>query len=212
MIKVHCFTFNPFQENTYILINGDRDCIIVDPGCSTSIEQDQLSSYIAEEKLTPKRLINTHCHIDHVFGNRFISDMYDLDLEIHEKDLPTLMGADSSSRLFNIAYDVSPEPEKFLSEGDIIEFGDSKLKVLFVPGHAPGHIALVSEEQKFLIGGDVLFQGSIGRTDLPGGDYETLLASIQSKVLTLTDEYQVFPGHGSPTTVGDERESNPFLG
>ena len=211
MIHIHFLTFNPFQENTYILYDETKECVIIDPGCYEKEEKKEMKKFIEENKLKPVRLLNTHCHIDHILGNSFIADTYNLKLEMHEKDLPVLNSTVDYGQLFGLNVDPSPQPEKFLQEGDEIKFGNSKLKVIFVPGHAPGHIAFVCEDQKFVINGDVLFEGSIGRTDLPGGDHETLIESIMQKMLPLGDDYKVYTGHGSPTTIGFERNNNPFL-
>lgn len=212
MIEIHHFTFNPFQENTYILHDETGECIIIDPGCYEPHEEKELSDYIEEKGLTPVRLINTHCHVDHVLGNEFVASKYSLGLEIHELDLVTLQAAVNHGILFGIKVTASPAPASYMKEGDVITFGNSSLRILFVPGHAPGHIVLVCDEQQFLIGGDVLFYGSIGRTDLPGGDHATLIDSIKSKIFPLEDNYRIYPGHGPSTTVGFEKDHNPFLG
>ncbi len=212
MINIHSFTFNPFQENTCILYDDTKECIIIDPGCYDYAEKKKLADFIEKQGLNPRRLINTHCHIDHILGNRFIAEKYCLELEINELEIPILQGAPMASQLFGIPdVEISPEPGKFLNEGDVIEFGNSKLDVLFTPGHSPGHIVMVNKEQKFVIAGDVLFYGSIGRTDMPGGDYNTLISSIKEKLFPLGDDFKVYPGHGPVTDIGFEREHNPFL-
>ncbi|MBL4651591.1 MAG: MBL fold metallo-hydrolase [Flavobacteriales bacterium] len=212
MIDVKSFTFNPFQENMYILSDDTNECIIIDPGCYEGREKEELTQYISSKKLVPKRLLNTHCHIDHVFGNKLVSETYNLELEIHKADLPVLESVAQVAHLYNIPnVDESPKPSSFLNEGDKITFGHSELDILFVPGHAPGHIAFVNHNQKFVIGGDVLFYTSIGRTDLPGGDHETLIESIKTKFFTLADDYEVYSGHGQKTTIGFEKSNNPFL-
>lgn len=212
MINIHSFTFNPFEENTYILYDDTKECIIIDPGCYDEFEKEDLTDFVKKQELTPVKLLNTHCHIDHILGNSFIADKYGLELEINELELPILQGAPMAVQLYGIPnVEISPEPGKFLNEGDIVEFGNSKLDVLFTPGHSPGHIVLVSKEQKFVISADVLFYGSIGRTDLPGGDHNTLIDSIKTKLFPLGDDFQVHPGHGPTTNIGFERENNPFL-
>jgi len=212
MINIHSFTFNPFEENTYILYDDTKECIIIDPGCYDEFEKEDLADFIKKQELTPVKLLNTHCHIDHVLGNSFIADKYGIELEINELELPILQSAPMAAQLYGIPnVEILPEPDKFLSEGDIVEFGNSKLDVLFTPGHSPGHIVLVSKEQKFVIAADVLFYGSIGRTDLPGGDHNTLIDSIKTKLFSLGDDFQVHPGHGPTTNIGFERENNPFL-
>jgi hydroxyacylglutathione hydrolase len=211
MIKVHHFCFNPFQENTYILSDETRECLIIDPGCYDSGEQQMLVNYITAQGLVPVRLLNTHCHVDHVFGNRFIADKYGLKLEIHPLEKPVLKTFLQVAHLYNLQAEASPEPGSFLKEGEFIHFGKSELEIRFTPGHSPGSICFVSKDQQFVIGGDVLFQGSIGRTDLPGGDHATLLDSIRTQLFVLADAYTVYPGHGDPTTIGFEKQYNPFL-
>lgn len=212
MINIHSFTFNPFEENTYILYDETKECIIIDPGCYEKFEQEKLTAFIEKQELKPVRLLNTHCHLDHVFGNKFVADLYGLELEMNELDLPILQNAPVAAQLYGIPnVDTSPEPAKFLNEGDVVEFGNSKLDILFTPGHSPGHIVFYNNDQKFVIGGDVLFYGSIGRTDLPGGDHDTLINNIKEKLLPLGDDFQVYSGHGPTTNIGFERENNPFL-
>ncbi|MEW6468034.1 MAG: MBL fold metallo-hydrolase [Bacteroidota bacterium] len=212
MIQVHSFTFGPFQENTYVLSDETKECVIIDPGCYDRSERAQLAGYISEKKLRPVRLLNTHGHIDHVFGNKFISESYQLGPEIHKKDLSVLDSLMQVAQLYGLQAEPSPAPSAFLDEGDTVAFGRSALDVLFAPGHSPGSICFVSRPQKFVIGGDVLFYGSIGRTDLPGGDYDTLIGSIRTRLFPLGDDFTVYSGHGPETTIGFERKHNPFVG
>lgn len=212
MISIHHFTFGPFQENTYILSDETNECIIIDPGCYDDNERSVLVSFINEKKLTPVRLLNTHCHIDHVFGNKFVSETFNIGLEIHKNDLPVLDSLMNVAHLYNLNVEKSPAPKKFLEEGDKIIFGKSSLDILFTPGHSPGSICFVSQVQKFAISGDVLFYGSIGRTDLPGGDHQTLINSIKTKLFPLGDDFTVYSGHGQETTIGFERIHNSFVG
>ncbi|MGB0887458.1 MAG: MBL fold metallo-hydrolase [Vicingaceae bacterium] len=211
MINVHYFTFNGFQENTYILSDDTKECVIIDPGCYSNEEQQVLATYITENELTPIKLLNTHCHIDHVLGNNFVASKYNVGLEMHQKDLPTLHATPEYGQTFGFNIDKSPEPTTLLNDGDVVKFGNSELHVLFTPGHAPGHIVFVSHNDKFVINGDVLFRSSIGRTDLPGGDYDTLITSIKTKLMTLPEDFEVFSGHGPSTTIGFEKSNNPFL-
>lgn len=211
MIALQAFTFNPFEENTYLLYDETKECVIIDPGCSTRSEQEELAQFIKDEELKPVKLLNTHCHIDHVFGNSFIAKKYNLGLEIHKEDLQTLHSLPQVSHLYGLNAEQSVEPSVFLNEGDQIKFGNSVLDIKSTPGHSPGSICFISHADKFVIGGDVLFYGSIGRTDLPGGDHETLLRSVREKLFVLGDDYIVFSGHGQETTIGFEKKNNPFL-
>ena len=212
MINVKCLTFNAFQENTYVISDPDtKDCLIMDPGCSNSHEENELSSYIERENLTPVKLINTHCHIDHVLGNQFVADTYGLKLESHQGEEPVLASCDSVSKMYGIPFKGSPSIEKFIEEGDTISLGSYEFTALFTPGHSPASISFYEPKSAVLIAGDVLFQGSIGRTDLPGGDFNTLIQSIKTKLLPLPNETIVYPGHGPHTTIGSERQMNPFL-
>jgi len=211
MLQLRYFTFNPFQENTYLLYNDAGEAIIVDPGMYDARERSAIKNFLTANDLQLVKLLNTHTHIDHVFGNKFILDEYGLKPWLHKDEIKVLESAERSAQIYQLDYDHSAEVEGFLEEGDEIQIGESILKCLFVPGHAPGHLVFVNEEENYLIGGDVLFRGSIGRTDLPGGDHETLLKMIREKIFTLPEEMKVFPGHGDPTTVGYERENNPFF-
>ncbi len=211
-MKLEYFTFNPFQENTYVLYDNSKECIIVDPGCYTVSEQNQLAQFIEENELIPKKLVCTHFHLDHIFGNQFVTNKWNLLVEGHSADVATLEMGEKSAALYGFDnYIPSPAIEHFIEEGDQIKFGDTVLDVLFVPGHAPGHIALVNHESKTVINGDVLFQGSIGRTDLPGGDFATLEKSIKEKLYTLPEDYVVYAGHGPSTTIGFEKQHNGFV-
>ncbi len=212
MLNIKKFTFNAFQENTYILIDEQsKACIIVDPGCSNSDEESELRSFIQDNKLVPKRLINTHCHIDHILGNQFIADTYNLPLESHRLEVSVLAMGKQVGMMYGIPYKGSPKITLFLEEGEPVIFESHTIDILLTPGHSPGSICLHLKEQDEVIGGDVLFQGSIGRTDLPGGDHNTLIGSIMSKLLPLPDNTIVHPGHGPSTTIGVEKVSNPFL-
>ncbi len=211
MTTVRYFTFGPFSENTYVLHDETGECVIIDPGCYSSAEQQALKKYVEEEKLKPVELLNTHCHVDHVSGNAFVHDTWKLLPVIHKEDLKVLESQERVSAMYGLNCDPSPLPKKFIDEGDVISFGKSKLKVLFTPGHAPGHVVFYSEADKFVINGDVLFSGSIGRTDLPYGDFDTLEKSIKTKMYTLPEETVVYCGHGPETTIGDEKYSNPFV-
>lgn len=210
-MKVKMFTFNAFQENTYLLYDETNECIIIDPGCSNRNEEDALVQFISENHLKPVKLVNTHCHIDHVLGNRFVADTYNLPLTSHPGETETLFMQDHISGMYGMAYNKSPEITEFLEEGDTLAFGNTEMSVLFTPGHSPASISFYNKDTHDLIAGDVLFQGSIGRTDLPGGDYDTLISHIKNKFMMLPDDVIVYSGHGPSTTIGRERMSNPFL-
>jgi hydroxyacylglutathione hydrolase len=209
MLTIKTFAFNPFQENTYVVSSGS-EAVVIDPGNSNKNETIQLDEYIASQNLTIKYLLNTHCHIDHVLGNYHVKEKYKIPFMIHANDLPVLRAVKAYAPNYGFPMYTECLPDSFLKEGDEVNFGDTKGKVLFVPGHAPGHIAFYFEREKKLMAGDVLFQSSIGRTDLPGGDFDTLIDSIHQKLFTLPDDVTVYPGHGPTTTTGVEKVSNPF--
>ena len=210
MIKIQTFVFGPFMENTYILSDETGECVIIDPGCYEPGEKETITSYISTHNLKVVKLLNTHCHIDHVLGNDFIKEKYGVTLASNEKESPLLKSVKAYAPNYGFSNYRETEIDEFIDENDIVKFGESQLEVLFVPGHSPGHIAFFNREQKFCIGGDVLFQGSIGRTDLPGGDFNTLIQSIHQKLFPLGDDVTVFSGHGPSTVIGEEKKSNPF--
>lgn len=199
------------MENTYILYDESKECVIIDPGCYEGFEQNELVDFIKSTDLTPILLLNTHCHIDHVFGNKFIFDQYGLLPVCHELELGILQAIPSYAPSMGLVYQVSPIPRQFIEEFDEIIFGNSALQVIFNPGHSPGSVSFYSQADKLLISGDALFFESIGRTDLPGGDSGTLLKSIKLKLFLLEGETRVFPGHGRDTTIAHEIEFNPFF-
>jgi len=211
MIHVASFAFNPFQENTYVLYDETKECIIIDPGCYTANEQKRLEAFIAKEELKPVRLINTHCHLDHICGNAFVSQKYGLHLEAHEGEQVVLDASIDHGKMYGFVFEPSPNIMHTIQEGDAIKFGNSTLKVLFTPGHSPASISLYSDQDKFVIAGDVLFFMSIGRTDLPGGNHYLLLQSIREKLFTLPDETIVYNGHGQKTQIAFEKLNNPFF-
>jgi len=211
MIKVKTFTFNPVQENTYLLYNDQNKAIIIDPGCYFSAEQETLKKFIEDTKLEPVRLLNTHCHLDHVFGNKWVAKTWGLELEIPEGEQEMLKLAPLSGEKWGLPFDNYNGPLRFLQEETPVLLGNDELRVILAPGHSPASVCFYCEKQGIMIGGDVLFRESIGRTDLPGGDHETLLKSIREKLFVLPDEVKVYPGHGMPTTIGYEKSNNPFL-
>ena len=211
MFQVKSFTFNPVQENTYLLYNEHKECIIIDPGCYYEHEKEELKSFINLNKLQPKFLLNTHCHLDHVFGNKFIAEEYKITLNSHPFEKKILELAPASGLMFNLPFDNYQGDVIYLEEGDKIFLGDDELEVIHAPGHSPGSICFYCKKQHFIIGGDVLFYNSIGRTDLPGGNHEDLISSIKQKLFKLPEDTEVYPGHGSPTTIGAEIKENPYL-
>ena len=220
MLAVKTFTFSPVQENTYVLHNEKGQCCIIDPGCYFPEERDELKTGIIETSLVPILLLNTHCHLDHVFGNKFVYDTWGLPLHLHEKEKPVLDFAPQSGLMYQLPFDNYNGPLVYLKEarpddpvgrGNIIKIGDDELEIRFTPGHSPGSVSFYHEAGGFIIGGDVLFNGSIGRTDLPGGNFDTLVNSIQTQFFTLPDETKVYSGHGPVTTIGFEKMNNPFV-
>jgi len=211
MFTITPFTLGPIEENTYILYNGAGDCIIIDPGCYFGNERRELADYIAANELRPKYLLNTHCHFDHVFGNRFVHDTYGLEAHLHPEEQPVLQNAAISGLEWGFPFDNYKGPLHLLRENDSITLGKDELKVLFTPGHSPGHVCFYCAAQHFVIGGDVLFRQSVGRTDLPGQNFATLEHSIRTRLYVLPGETVVWPGHGEPTTIGFEKANNPFV-
>ena len=210
MIAIEIFTFNALQENTYVLYDETKECIIIDAGCYDKDEQNELKAFISENNLKPVMLVNTHSHVDHVLGVKFLKDLYHLKFYIHKIDEETLRSVKLYSRLYGFPNYQEPEANGFIAEGEKIKFGNSELDIFFTPGHAPGHVVFVNKEQKICIAGDVLFKGSVGRSDLPGGNHETLIKSIHEKLFVLPDDTIVFPGHGPETTIGREKKTNPY--
>lgn len=212
MTQVLTLEQNPFAENTYVVYDETRECVIFDPGAYTPQERAALRALIEQHNLKPVRLINTHCHLDHVFGNAFVAETWSLPLEIHRLEIPVLSRFPDTCRMYGIpGVQVSPEPQRFLEAGEEIIFGNTRLQALFTPGHSPGSLSFYCAEAEFVIAGDVLFQESIGRTDLPGGDFNTLIQSIREQLFPLPDATMVYPGHGPATTIRHEKEYNPFL-
>jgi len=211
MLHIQCFTFNPFQENTYILWDETRQAVVIDPGCYTKSEQQTLVNFIASKELLVTKVLNTHGHIDHVLGNNFVMLHYKVGLATHKIVEQEISRVPSYAQMYGFEMEMCAAPDVYLADGDIFSFGNTQLAVLFTPGHSPGHISFFHQESKQLFSGDVLFQGSIGRTDLPGGNYKTLIESILSKLLPLGDDVKVYAGHGDTTTIGWERRYNPFL-
>ena len=211
MFQIKVFTFNPVHENIYQLYNEQNEWIIIDPGCYFDYEKEELKSFINLNKLQPKLLLNTHCHLDHVFGNKFVSEEYKLTLKTHPLEKNVLDLAPASGLMFNLPFDNYQGEVIYLEEGDVISLGSDELEVIHAPGHSPGSICFYCAKQKFIIGGDVLFQNSIGRTDLPYGSHEDLIRNIKEKLFKLPADVKVYSGHGPATTIGEEIKGNPYL-
>ncbi len=209
-MEVKSFTVNPFAENTLVCYDGGAAAII-DPGSSTQAERASIVRFLEERQLEPTHLLLTHGHIDHIFDCRFFADTYALDIWMHEADVPLLSAAVDQGRLYGVDVEKPPAPERLIGESDEIAVGSATWRILHCPGHSPGSVCFYDEENGFIVGGDVLFQGSIGRTDLWKGSMPDLISSIRNKLLVLDDAIVVYPGHGGVTTIGDERRSNPFL-
>jgi glyoxylase-like metal-dependent hydrolase (beta-lactamase superfamily II) len=210
-MQIDRIVFSPFEVNTYILSDTTGECIIIDPACNTEKEEDQLKKFIEDRGLKPVKLLNTHCHLDHVFGNKFVCDTYKLDTIASEEEVYNIKHAHEAAKLYGVDM-YKPYPIKeFISEGDKITFGSSELDVMHVPGHTAGSLVFFNSKEKIAVSGDVLFNGSIGRTDLPGGDYNTLITQIKTKLFNLNDATMIYPGHGPFTTIQKEKESNPFF-
>ena len=211
MLKIKSFVFSPIQENTYLLYDEFNNCAIIDPGCYFDAEKEQLVGFIKKNGLEPKMLLNTHCHLDHVFGNKHIAETFGLVAQIHEKEKPVLEFAPASGLMWDMPFDNYTGEFIFFLLGDKINIGEDELDVIEAPGHSPGHICFYSPKQNFLIGGDVLFNRSIGRTDLPGGNHAQLIKNIKEKLFVLPDATVVYSGHGPVTTIGEEKRENPYL-
>lgn len=211
MLTIKTFTFNPFQENTYLLYNEKNEAILIDPGCYEEYEKQELSQFLTDNNIEIKLLLNTHCHVDHVLGINFIEQKYGLITRMHELELPIFRAVASYASNYGFVYQSATESQDFLLDFEQIKFGDDTLEVLFCPGHSPGSVCFYNAKQNFIIAGDVLFYRSIGRTDLPGGDHATLIRSIKNRLLNLPAETVVYPGHGPSTTIAAEKQYNPFI-
>lgn len=210
-MTIKAFCFNPFYENTYLLYKESGEAWIFDPGCSNDYEEKQLSDFIWENNLKLTRLLLTHAHIDHILGLDFIYRKYNLIPEMHELEQAVLESAVQISAMYGINYKHQPKIYSYISDNQIIKFRNSEIYCLWTPGHSPGSISYFIKDSRILLAGDVLFEGSIGRTDLPGGNYNALIQSIRNRILPLGNDVTVYPGHGDKTTVGQEIRCNPFL-
>lgn len=211
MLHIKIFTFNPIRENTYVLYNNNGNAFIIDPGCYFATEQAILKNFLMENSLKPVRLLNTHCHLDHVFGNEWVHQEYGLELYIHPNEEVVLSGAPDSGMRFGLPFENYKGALHFLQEDDLIYLDAYVFKIIAAAGHSPGSICFYCEAQDFIISGDVLFRESIGRTDLPGGNHTTLLKNIREKLFQLPNKTIVYPGHGIPSTIGYEKQHNPYL-
>ena len=210
-MKIKPFVFNEFAVNSFVIYDESKECVIIDPGCISEEQQKVLSNFIDDNKLKPVKLLNTHCHVDHVAGNKFIVDTYNIPVYMNEGDQANLDSCVRAGELYGMKIDIPPAIESFLNDNDTVKFGNSELQVLHLPGHSNGSIAFYAKEEKFIVVGDVLFNGSVGRTDLNGGSLDELMDSIKNKLFKLDDNVTVYTGHGPETTIGNEVRSNPFL-
>lgn len=208
---VQAFEFSPFHENTYVISDETGESVIIDPGCYEQAEKEALANYIETNHLKVRRVLLTHAHLDHVFGCAFVKRKYNVNASLHESDMVIFNDVPTRCQLYGLRGFDPSEVDDFLQEGTDIQFGTTTLSVLFVPGHAPGHVAFVNHAERYIIGGDVLFRGSVGRTDLPYGNHADLINSIRTQFFTLPDDYVVYAGHMEPTTIGDEKRNNPFV-
>lgn len=211
-MEIEIFVNNPWQQNTVVLYDHTGEAVIIDCGCLGDEEENQIKNFLTEKHLKPVALLDTHLHIDHIFGNNFVKKSFGLEAQAGVADNYLIEHAVEYAAMLGITGITPPPPVgKFLSDGDVVKFGNSELKVIAVPGHSPGSLCFYSEADQLLIAGDVLFAGSVGRSDLPGGNGRQLIEGIKSKLLCLPDDVKVIPGHGPETTIGEERRHNPFL-
>lgn len=211
MLKIEKFVVNPLQENTFVLSDETGGCVFIDPGFYFDVEHQEIKKYISENELIPVMIANTHCHFDHIMGVEFLREEFRIPFYAHAGDAFWVEKAIDQGRMFGFEMKPVQAPDAFFSENELLKFGNSELEIIHVPGHSPGHVVFYSPNDGILIGGDVLFYGSIGRTDLPGGDSNTLISGIKNKLFRLPDETKVFCGHGPETTLGFEKSHNPFL-
>ncbi len=211
MLYVESFTFNPFQENTFLIINDKKECWIVDPGMYDNNETKLFTDYISKNGLQPQAIINTHAHIDHIFGVQPLIDLYNIPFALHSKEKMVLDFAPASAAMFGVSIDKVPAVTLSIDENKPLQLGADTVEVRFTPGHSPGSVIFYYAPGNWAIGGDVLFAGSIGRTDLPGGDFDTLIHSIKTQLFTLPGQTTFYAGHGPATTIDAERLHNPFL-
>jgi len=210
-MEIYKFVFSPIEVNTYIVTDQSSDCAIIDCGCYDREESEELEKFIESKKLNPVLLLNTHCHLDHIFGNRFVLEKYNLKTNSSELEESNRKNAAQHALLFGLKMGQPPEPGRFLKENDVVKFGSAEFLVKHVPGHSPGSLSYYSEKGNCIFTGDALFAGNIGRTDLPGGNYETLIENIKNKLFVLPPDTVVYSGHGNETTIKKEMNTNPFF-
>jgi len=211
MITIQDFCFSAFQENTYVLYNEFKEAIIIDPGCYTRIEEKILTDFIRKENLKPTLLLNTRCHLDHVFGNNYVSETYGLTAHIHPNEQIVLDRLPEAAAKWGVPTDAYRGPIQYIQEGELISFGKDSFKVLLTPGHSPGSVCFYNSQQDFLMGGDLIFKDGVGRTDLPGANPNDLIKSIREQIFPLPDSLTIYSGHGPVTTWGREKEHNPYI-
>ncbi len=211
MISIKIFEFNPLMVNAFILFDETKECILIDPSCYEEHEKKELSEFIEENELRPVMILNTHAHFDHIMGNKYCREKYNIKIGLNENDLFLYKGSSDSAQLFGMSVDDQPNPDFYVNDKELIKFGNSEITAFLSPGHSPGSLVFGNTEQKIIISGDVLFRGSVGRTDLPGGNMSTLIESINKNLMILPDDTKVFPGHGPETNIGFERKMNPFI-
>lgn len=210
-MEIIALAYSPFQVNTYILYDKTKECVIIDPACFFPEEEEHIEKIIKSKKLKPKMVLSTHCHLDHVFGNDFICNTFNIETFAHKEEQKVLESASIAAKKYGLEMRQPQDIQNFIKEGDLIEFGNTKLEVLHVPGHTKGSLVYVNKAENDAFVGDVLFNDSIGRTDLPGGDFDTLIYNIKTKLYTLNPETKVYPGHGAYTSIEKEGKTNPFV-
>ncbi|MBE0679378.1 MAG: MBL fold metallo-hydrolase [Bacteroidales bacterium] len=210
-MKIYKEVFSPIEVNTYILEGDEGGCIVIDCGCYGPAEERRLEKYFKARALTPVLLLNTHCHLDHIFGNAFMLERFGLRSWFHEGDSHNHASATKHAQMFGLDMEEPPMPAGYLSDGEVLTAAGVSLEVIAVPGHSPGGIAFYSEKDGVIFTGDALFAGSIGRSDLPGGDHEQLMTNIRKRLFILPPDTIVYPGHGPETTIREEMKSNPFF-
>jgi len=210
-MEVFKFVFSPIEVNTYILADESGICAVIDCGCYNKSEFKTFTDFVEKKKFRPALLLNTHCHLDHIFGNGMFREKYGFGAYCHKDDEYNRKDSLIHASFFGLKMEMPPEPEGFIADGQEIECGSLRLKAIHVPGHAAGSLAFYYEEGRILFTGDSLFAGTIGRTDLPGGSYETLINSIKLKLFVLPPDTIIYPGHGDKSTIGDEMKSNPYF-